>query len=72
MPAQFNVGAARSTFMLAPHVREKIVALMLDLDETATGVIERAILQLWQREMGEPGRDALAEIDEIKRHIGLV
>lgn len=71
MPRQFNPDAARSSFELPPHTRQQIQALMLDLDLDAKEVVERAIAELWQRELGEPGRDLAAEIDAIKAKLGM-
>ena len=48
---------------------QQIKALILDLDMDATGVVELAIAQLWQREIGEPDRDVLAELDELRTRI---
>lgn len=67
----FSVEAESSRFYLPRQTREQIRALMLDLDLDATEVIERAVAELWQREMGEPDRDVWQEIDEIKAKIGL-
>lgn len=71
MARHFSVESASSRFNLTKQTREQIRALILDLDMDATEVVELAIAQLWQREIGEPERDVLAEIDEIKAHIGL-
>lgn len=66
MPRRFSLETERSTFRLAPKTREQIRALMLDLDMDAVDVMERAVWELWQRELGEAPRDVLAELDEIK------
>lgn len=69
MPATFNVDAARSTFQLPLLTREQIAALMSDLNTDARSIIIMAVAQLWQREIGEPDRDVLAELDELRSRI---
>lgn len=69
MPRVFNAGAARSTFELPPLTRQQIKDLILDLDLDAREVIIRAVAELWQREIGEPDRDVLAELDEVRRRL---
>ena len=71
MARQFSVEAASSRFNLPRRTREQIQALILDLDMDAVQVVELAIAQLWQREIGEAPRDLTAEIDELRtRQIG--
>lgn len=72
MPRAFNVEASRSTFELPKRTREEIVALILDLDMDAREVVIRAVQELWQREIGEAPRDVLAELDAIKRKLGML
>lgn len=71
MARHFSVEAASSRFNLPKLTREQIQALILDLDLDARDVVILAVAQLWQREIGEPERDVLAELDAIKAHIGL-
>lgn len=66
MAKAFSVESERSTFALPKQTREQIKALILDLDLDARDVIILAVAQLWQREIGEPERDVLAELDELK------
>jgi len=65
----FSVEAASSRLNLSRTTREQIKALILDLDQDATAIVELAIAQLWQRELGEPERDLAAELDELKAEI---
>ena len=67
----FTVEAASSRFNLSEQTRQQIHALILDLDLDATAVVEQAIAELWQREIGEPPRDLEAEIDAIKAKLGM-
>jgi len=53
----------------APLFWQQLQALALDLDEDREGVVTLAITQLWQRESGDPDRDVLAELDELKADI---
>lgn len=46
---------------------EHMRGLILDLDLPLEEVVYRAVLELWQREIGEPERDVLAELDELKQ-----
>lgn len=69
MARAFNVDAARSTFELPPLTRQQIQGLILDLDVDAREVVIRAVVELWQREMGKPDRDVFAELDELKRRL---
>lgn len=69
MPKPFNVAAERTHFALSPLTRQQIQALILDLDLNAREVIDLAVAQLWQREIGEPGRDLAAEIDALARRL---
>lgn len=48
---------------------EHMQALILDLDLPLEEVVYRAILELWQREIGEPDRDLAAELDEVKHRL---
>jgi len=65
----FTVEAASSRFNLPKQTREQIRALILDLDMDATDVIVRAVAELWQREIGEPERDVLAELDDLRARL---
>lgn len=69
MPAQFSVDAVRSTFELRTETKEQIKALMNDLDMDAKSVLELAIAQLHARELGEPERDWLEELGDLKRRV---
>lgn len=69
MPREFNAEGERSTFALPEWTRQQIKALMSDLDCDAREVVIRAVAQLWQREIGEPDRDVLAELDELRSRI---
>lgn len=69
MARPFSVDAARNSFELPPLTRQQIQALILDLDLDAREVVIVAIQQLWQREIGEPERDVLAELDELKTRL---
>ena len=69
MARAFNVDAARSTFELPPLTSQQIQGLILDLDVDAREVVIRAVVELWQREMGKPDRDVFAELDELKRRL---
>ena len=62
----FSLEAERSTFRLPRITREQVRALMRDLDMDAVKVVERAVWELWQREIGDAPRDVLAELDEVK------
>jgi hypothetical protein len=66
MPKPFNPDAERNHFALPLQTRQQIQALILDLNLDARNVIIRAVAELWQREIGEPERDILAELDEIR------
>ena len=54
-----------------PATREQLAALMLDLDMDARDVLSMSVAQLYQRELGTPERDVLAELDAIKARIGM-
>lgn len=69
MARAFNVDAARNSFELPELTRKQIQALMLDLDLNAVDVVETAIAQLWQREIGDEPRDLAAEIDELRARL---
>lgn len=69
MAKQFNPQAERTTFRLPAHTKAQIKALCLDLDLDATDVIVHAVAELWHRELGEPERDVLAEIDELRQRL---
>ena len=69
MARAFSIETAQSRFNFSRLTRERIKGLILDLDMDATGVVELAIAQLWQREIGEPDRDVLAELDDLKASI---
>jgi len=69
MPRAFNPEAERNVFALPPLTRQQIRGLMSDLACDAREVIIRAVAELWQREIGEPDRDVLAELDELKQRI---
>ena len=62
----FSVETEESRFRLPLLTRQQIKALSLDLDLDARTVIIVAVAALWQRERGEPERDILAELDELK------
>ena len=72
MPAAFSTESKRTTLALAQRTKEQIKALILDLDMDATQVVELAIAQLWQREIGEPDRDFGAELDELKALVAAI
>lgn len=47
----------------------EVTALALDLDLSHRDVLILAVAQLWQREIGEPDRDVLGELDEVKARL---
>lgn len=69
MPRPFNPKAERNQFALPEHTRRQIDGLMSDLDMDARNVVILAVAQLWQREIGEPERDVVAEIDKLNARI---
>jgi len=66
MAKPFSVETEESRFRLPPLTRQQIKALISDLDMDARDVVIRAVDELWQREIGTPERDVLAELDELK------
>lgn len=64
-----NVLRAAVALLYWMHTDEKIGALLLDLDLERRDVLTVAVAELWQREIGEPDRDVLAELDELKRRL---
>lgn len=71
MARAFDVEAERTTLRLPLLTKQQIKALMLDLDLDLTETVERAISELWHREIGTPERDLAAEIDAIKTKLGM-
>lgn len=69
MPNAFKVEARVSSFELPAQTKEQIKALMWDLDTDARSIVVLAIAQLWQREIGEPDRDVLGELDDIRARL---
>ena len=72
MPAAFSTESKRTTLALSQQTKERVKALILDLDMDATQVIELAVAQLWQRKIGEPDRDFGAELDELKALVAAI
>lgn len=48
---------------------EEMRGLILDLDIPLEEVVYRAVLELWQREIGEPDRDLASEVDELRARL---
>lgn len=70
MARAFNVESERSSLSLQPITRQRIVDLARHFDEaSASAVVDMAIAQLWQREMGAPERDLAAEVDDLRQRI---
>lgn len=69
MARAFSVEAESSRFRLPRRTREEILGLILDLDMDATDIIVRAVHELWQREIGEPERDLVTELDELRQRV---
>ena len=72
MPRPFNINARVSSFELPAHTKQQIAALMDDLSCDARVVVEMAVAQLWQRELGEAERDVFEELDEVKRRLNVL
>lgn len=69
MAKSFSVETEENRFRFHQRTRDQIKALMLDLDVSATDVVERAVDELWQREMGPTERDVLAELDALQQRV---
>lgn len=54
---------------LSPETRGQLTALACDLDMDVRDVLSMAIAQLHARELGEPERDWLEELDDLKRRV---
>ena len=71
MARAFRVETEESRFRLPLETRKQIKALMPDLDLDAREVVIRAVAELWQREIGTPERDIVADVDRILARLGM-
>ena len=71
MAKPFDVATEAPRFALPLHTREQIVDLMADMGEDARTVVINAIAERHQREIGEPERDIVADVDRILAKLGM-
>ncbi len=69
MARTFDPATEAPRFELPGLTRQQIAALILDLDCDARTVVIEAIAQLWKREIGEPERDFLGELDTLAARV---
>ena len=65
MARAFNPESEITHLRLPLTTKRQIADLMADEEETATDAIVIAVAERHQRTFGQPGRDVLAELDDI-------